>query len=302
MIIAILIGLVLAAAAVTLLARAWMMPRVRMAENIGRIDDYGFQRAPVTEEEAGRPLTALLDRIAGAAGGLLAGRLSDREEDVRKDLRAAGMYGTTPRRFTGYRMLSALGFPALWLWFSGALGYPRGLAFLGIFVAVFVGWMAPRLFVRRRARGRLAEVDHSLPELIDLLVVMVEAGLGFNGALQMSADRLEGPLGDELRLTLQEQRMGLGTSESLQNLLDRCDTAAMRSFVRSVIQGEQLGVSIGQVLRSLTLEMRKRRRATAEERAQKAPIKILFPLVFLIFPAMFVVLLGPAIFQILEAF
>ena len=96
--------------------------------------------------------------------------------------------------------------------------------------------------------------------------------------------------------------MGLSTEESLRNLLARCETAAMRSFVRSIIQGETLGVSIGQIMRNLAIEMRKRRRANAEERAQRAPIKLLFPLIFFIFPAMFVILLAPAVFSLLKAF
>ena len=138
-------------------------------------------------------------------------------------------------------------------------------------------------------------IDYELPNLIDLLVVTVEAGLGFTGSLQLAAERFTGPLGDELRLTLQEQSMGLSTNEALRNLLDRCDTPLMRSFVRSVLQGETLGVSIGQIMRDLAVDMRKRRRAAAEERAQKAPIKLLFPLTFLILPAMMIVILGPAV-------
>jgi tight adherence protein C len=156
--------------------------------------------------------------------------------------------------------------------------------------------------VRRRARQRAQEIDYELPNLIDLLVVTVEAGLGFTGSLQLAAERFGGPLGDELRLTLQEQSMGLSTNEALRNLLERCDTPLMRSFVRSVLQGETLGVSIGQIMRDLAVDMRKRRRSAAEERAQKAPIKLLFPLVFLIFPAMFVVILGPAVFSLLDTF
>lgn len=96
--------------------------------------------------------------------------------------------------------------------------------------------------------------------------------------------------------------MGLAITEALQNMLARAETPAMRSFVRSIIQGETLGVSIGEIMRNLAVEMRKRRRAGAEERAQKAPIKILFPLIFLIFPSMFVILLGPAVFQFMQAF
>ena len=96
--------------------------------------------------------------------------------------------------------------------------------------------------------------------------------------------------------------MGLTTNEALANMLERADTPGMRSFVRSVLQGETLGVSIGQIMRNLAVEMRKRRRALAEERAQKAPIKILFPLVFLIFPAIFVIILAPAVYALLDAF
>ena len=96
--------------------------------------------------------------------------------------------------------------------------------------------------------------------------------------------------------------MGLSTNEALRNVLMRCETPGMRSFVRSVLQGEMLGVSIGEILRGLATEMRTRRRMAAEERAQKARIKLLFPLILLIFPSMFVVLLGPAIFQFIDAF
>jgi tight adherence protein C len=157
------------------------------------------------------------------------------------------------------------------------------------------------MMVKRRARYRLDAIEYDLPELIDLLVVGVEAGLGFSAAMSAAVGRLPGPLGEEMRLMLQEQTLGLTPVEALTNVLSRVDTPSLRSFVRSIVQGEQLGISIGDVLRNVALEMRKRRRAAAEERAQKAPIKMLFPLIFLIFPAMFVVILGPAIFAFLDA-
>jgi tight adherence protein C len=153
--------------------------------------------------------------------------------------------------------------------------------------------------VRRKARSRLQEIDHRLPDLIDLLVVTVEAGLGFGGALRLAAEHVTGPLSDELRLTLQEQTMGLGTDEALSNMAIRAATPGMLAFVRAMAQGERLGISIGHVLRNLAIDMRKRRRSLAEERAQKAPIKMLFPLVFLIFPAMFIVLMTPALLSII---
>jgi tight adherence protein C len=112
---------------------------------------------------------------------------------------------------------------------------------------------------------------------------------------------MKGPLGDELRIVLQEQRMGLTPVQALENMVTRCPTPAVESFTRAMVQGSLLGVSIGAILRSLAVEMRKRRRAAVEQQAQKAPIKMLFPLVFMIFPAMFIVILGPAVISIFHA-
>jgi tight adherence protein C len=149
-------------------------------------------------------------------------------------------------------------------------------------------------FIKRRGRTRADRIDLDMPDLIDMLVATVEAGVAFSSSLQMAAKRLRGPLGEEIRLTLQEQSMGLGLNDALENMLARQSTPGVRAFVRSLIQGEQLGVSIGQTLRNLSREMRTIRRQLAEERAQKAPVKLIFPVVLLIFPAIFVITLGPA--------
>jgi tight adherence protein C len=303
MIVILLGGLLLAGAAVTLATRAFAMPRVRAAETLGQIDAYGFSGRKADSPKGGGTLQPALDRLAYALGGTIAKRLGGlREAKLRAELMAAGMYGTTPRKFLGYRILCAVGVPALWLWSASAAGYPAGLTGLGLVFALAVGWVAPMTIIRKRAERRFEKIDYELPELIDLLVVTVEAGLGFNGSLQVASERVQGPLGDELRLTMQQQSMGLTTNEALTNMLARCDTSLMRSFVRSVLQGETLGVSIGKIMRDLATEMRKRRRQFAEEKAQKAPIKILFPLVFLIFPAMFVILLGPAVYAFTKSF
>jgi tight adherence protein C len=303
MIVILLGGLLLAGAAVTLATRAFAMPRVRAAETLGQIDSYGFAGRKAEPPKGGGTLQPALDRLAFALGGMIAKRLGGlREEKLRAELVAAGMYGTTPRKFLGYRILATVSVPAVWLWSASAAGYPAALTGLGLLFALAVGWVAPMTIVRKRAERRFEKIDYELPELIDLLVVTVEAGLGFNGSLQVASERVQGPLGDELRLTMQQQTMGLTTNEALTNMLARCDTPLMRSFVRSVLQGETLGVSIGKIMRDLATEMRKRRRQFAEEKAQKAPIKILFPLVFLIFPAMFVILLGPAVYGFTTSF
>jgi tight adherence protein C len=297
-----LIGLGLAGASFVLVARAAVMPRLRASETLGHIGAYGFSSQQAAESARSSAARGAVDGLAALIGGV-AGRLgSFREANLRRELVAAGIYGLAPRKFLGYRILCALCLPAAWLWLASTGGYSAVITVLAVPMALAMGWTAPMTIVKRRSRRRFDEIDYELPNLIDLLVVTVEAGLGFTGSLQLAAERFGGPLGDELRLTLQEQSMGLSTNEALRNLVERCDTPLMRSFVRSVLQGETLGVSIGQIMRDLAVDMRKRRRQAAEERAQKAPVKLLFPLVFLIFPAMFVVLLGPAVFSFLEAF
>jgi tight adherence protein C len=307
MIILLIIGIVLAGSAVAIAAGALG------SRNGGggggrivrrRIEKYSFKRSSAPDEEE-KP-TGVRDRVddvAAKIGSAVAERSQHKSiERLRTLLVEAGMYNVTPGRFIGYRIICAAGVPLLWLWFALSAGMKPPVTVLSTLVIGVLAWLAPERFLRVRAQQRLTEIDYQLPELIDLLVVTVEAGLGFVGSLQTAAERITGPLGQELRLTLQEQRMGLSIQEALMNMLNRVDTPSMRSFVRSIVQGETLGVSIGQIMRDLAQEMRRRRRAAAEERAQKAPIKILFPLVFLIFPAMFAVLLGPALILFLRAF
>jgi tight adherence protein C len=297
-----LTGLVLIGGAVVLLLRAAAFPRLRAEQTIAQITGYGYGQAATDTAEGRSSLLGPLDEIA-AAVGLLFGRWLgfQRESVVRKHLIAGGLYRVDPRRLVGYQLLVGVGGALFWLWLAAAAGMSGSRTIVGLLVFGAGGWYMPLLLVKRRARARLDEIEYDLPELIDLLVVGVEAGLSFSAALQATTDRLRGPLGQEMRLLLQEQRMGLSSTEALKNVLERVETPSMRTFVRAMIQGELLGISVGEILRSIAGEMRQRRRARAEERAQKAPVKMLFPLVFLIFPAMFVVILGPAAYALFDA-
>lgn len=297
-----IISLLLMGTAVALVARAAAISRTRTAETLGKIDVYGYVHRGAGEFDRS-VLRETLDQLAGLVGGVVAKRFGNLQESrLRVQLMAAGLYSVAPRKFVGYRLLSAVLVGIVMLWLCAAAGLNPVLVLMGVVIGFFAGWVLPTALVHARTRRRYTQIDYDMPELIDLLVVTVEAGLGLNASLQLASERLSGPLGDELRLTLQEQSFGLSTNDSLRNLLARGDTPFMRSFIRSIIQGESLGVSIGQIMRTLAHEMRLRRRQAAEEKAQKAPVKILFPLVFLIFPAMFVVLLGPAIFNFMDAF
>jgi tight adherence protein C len=303
MIILLIIGLGLTVVAVTLVLRAVNIARVRSAETIETIEAYGFSgRTESVLVKSGRNARTTVDDYVSRLGDLFARHISAlSSEQARKDLVAAGLYTLTPRKFIGYRAISTIGVPALCFWMLALSSLPLPVILIAAGISVYAGWKVPILLVQTRARRRQTEIDTQLPELIDLLVVTVEAGIGFTGSLRIAGERIGGALGQELALVIQEQTMGLSSNEALANMLDRADTPGIRSFVRSILQGETLGVSIGQILRNLAIEMRKRRRALAEERAQKAPIKILFPLVFMIFPAIFVIILAPAIYSLVDA-
>jgi tight adherence protein C len=297
-----LLGLICLTAAFVFLLRVVATPRARAAERLEQIQAYGF-----SAEAVASPLTlpgtepSAIAGLVSRVGEVIArrfGRVS--EADLRDELMAAGLYQTAPRTLLGYRAVLAVMFTAVCILLAAGHA-PTPVLMVLVALAAGAGWMTPLVLVRRRARMRLTEIDRTLPELIDMLVVTVEAGLALGASLRVAASEFTGPLHDELALTLQEQSMGLSMSEALTKLLARCDTPAMRSFVRAVTQGEVLGVSTGMIMRGLAVEMRKRRRASAEEQAQRAPIKLLFPLVFLIFPTMFVVLLLPAVFSLESA-
>jgi tight adherence protein C len=289
-----IIGLLLAGATVALTARAIALPRLRAEERVGQIGSYGFPVVDLDERASG-PLSTALDRLAERVGGAVLPRLGREDADeVRALLSSAGAYKMTPGRFLGYRVIGAAVLVGLWLWIA-AYGAPPALAVVGVPLMAAGGWVVPLTLLRMRAQRRGDQIDGELPELIDSLVVTIEAGIGLGGALRLSSKELRGPLGEEIHLMLQEQSMGLSSNAAMQSMLKRADTPSMRSFVRAVTQGENLGVSLGEIMRGLAVEMRSRRRARAEARAQKAPVKMLFPLVFCIFPAILITLLYPAV-------
>lgn len=297
------LAVILVGVAVALAVRAALTPRGRTRELLAGVGAYGYGPAEAASDARRAPSSPPFAGIAANLGRRLerrAGRTRARE--LRVLLNSAGLYQTSVARYLGYRVLAVTGAPLLIFLLSiagGSVG-PR-LVFGSIGVAG-LGWVLPQFLVRKRAARRIEQIDREVPELVDLLVTTVEAGVGFAAALQISARRVRGPLGEELRLTLREQSMGLSMEEALRNLLERAEeSVAMRAFVQAIVQGETLGVSIGRILRDLAVDMRKRRRQSAEERAQKAPVKLLFPLVFLILPAMMIVVLGPAAYAVMHS-
>jgi tight adherence protein C len=287
-----LMGMALVGLAVVFAVRSIVFAEVRKRETLAQIDAYGFGAAVLAPAEP-RTWKDRLDALAAGLGTpFVRSMLPAKREELRRLLRSAGHYQVSVETLIGYRLLAATVLPALWLWLAvstGSLGV-RVIALIGL--ASAVGWIVPTFVLKRRATKRVAEIDREMPELVDLLVTTVEAGVGFAAAIHLVARRVEKALGQELRLALQEQSMGITIEEALENMLVRVESVSLRAFVQAVVQGQTLGVSIGKILRDLATEMRKIRRQKAEERAQKTPTKILFPLVTLILPALFIVSLG----------
>jgi tight adherence protein C len=298
-----ILGLFLLAIAVTMLIRGVSTPAGPSTETIEQIGAYGFGGTlPTAGVDGDIDFRARFDDIAGSIGRYLGSRFSRlKGRDYRTRLIAAGMYTTTPDRLLGIQFLAAIGGAFFWLALGGIGGMDAWLVVVGCIGAIGLGWILPTMIVDSRARKRRDQIERSLPDLIDLLVVTLEAGLSFPQSLRLASTKIKEPLSSEVRLTLQEQNMGLTLVEALGNFLTRVDTVGVRIFARSIAQGETMGVSTGQIMRNLALEMRKRQRAYAEERAQKAPVKILFPILFLIMPSLFIVILLPVFIRIADA-
>lgn len=219
-----------------------------------------------------------------------------------KQLRAAGR--GTEEDLDKYLAMRTLGIAAtpvttfLALKFMGMK--PMGLMVAGLLAMALVVLPASR--VSREVAARQKAISRALPDVLDLLVISIEAGLGFEQALERTITSVPGPLSDEFALMLGEVRAGATRADALRDLSERIDEEDVRRFVLAVLQADKFGVSIGRMLRGQAEEVRIARRQRAQEQAQKAPVKMLIPMVFCIFPSIFIVIIGPAILNLVENF
>ncbi len=226
--------------------------------------------------------------------------LSDKLADVLPQrLAAAGLAGrVTPQAYVVYRFLLVTAGIFAALLIAAITGQTFGATLLLASLLGLVCFLIPKLLLGRRAAARRDEIGRDLPDALDLLAVTVEAGLGLFGAIARLVECTEGALAEEFSLVLTELRVGESSERALKRMAKRLDSPEVTSFVRSLLQGEQLGLSLGQTLRNLADDSRRRRRSLAEEAAAKAPIKMLFPAALFIFPALFMVILGPAVLEL----
>jgi len=286
---------------VGLLTMSVVVERADVRESLRRLEGYQIQ--DVRDQEMLAPIS---ERVIGPVLSGLA-RVTQRltpqgyREQVARKLVLAG----SPIDLNVDQILVAKLFGLV----SGLLWLPLVLVVFqlnGILAFVVVGllwfgsFMAADVYLSRKIEQRQHDIAVQLPDILDLLVISVEAGLGFEQALERTTTAVPGALSDEFRRMLRETRYGASRAEALRAMDERCDVPELRTFIMAMLQADTFGVSISRLLRSQADEMRVRRRLRAQELAQKAPVKMLFPLVFCIFPSIFVVILGPAIIQLME--
>ncbi|HKI93385.1 MAG TPA: type II secretion system F family protein [Gaiellaceae bacterium] len=286
--------------AVFLLGEAATYPQRRRSAAVKQAARYGHTRlvAPHTERARFRQrvLEPAVKRLAA-----MALRLNPKTSlaTIGARLLAAGF---APRIST-MQFLAVKGALAIAAAATGAgLGFAT-IPLAGMLLAPLLaatGFLLPDAVLILGVRSRRERIRGELPDALDLLAVSVEAGLGLDGAITKLTEHMQGALVDEFALTLGEMRIGETRHDALRKMAERVPSPEVAAFVRSVIQADQLGISLGRILRVQAADSRLRRQAAAEERAMKAPIKMLFPTVIFIFPAMFLVILGPAFLNLAQ--
>lgn len=279
--------------------------RMRQPDVVGeRLNQYTERALTLEELELQQPFHERV--IIPATKSILAtlGKYGPKQsaERLRLNLQMAGNPGgITPLMFVGLRVVLALVLGVIISVLTlRTMELPQALLYSAVGFAL--GYMLPVMWLGRRIAARKKAITKALPDALDLLCISVEAGLAFDLALQRVADKWDDELSREFRRVLKDMQLGRSRREALKDLADRTGVDDVQTFTAAVIQADQLGVSMSKILRIQSDQMRVRRRQRAEELAQQAPIKMLFPMVFLIFPALFVVILGPAVPRIFSSF
>ena len=246
-----------------------------------------------------RTIRPLAGRLSGSVSRITSSSFSER---TGKRLALAGNPGDLG--VTDWLGIKAIGAIVGAILFFLIFAFLLGMGFLGgVLMALLggvVGYIAPEFWLGRKVKARQKAILLMIPDTLDLLTISVRAGLGFDAALGRVVDKLKGPLSDEFRRALAEVRVGKARREALRDIVPRTEVTPLTNFIGAIIQAEQLGVSISKVLQVQSEQLRIERRQRAEEMANKAPIKMLFPLVGCIFPSLFIVILGPAIILIVQ--
>jgi tight adherence protein C len=277
----------------------------RVARSLAAVEALKVSATALREKELSRPfgervMDPLLTQFVTVGQRFTP---DDRLNRIRRRLDLAGNpSGWDSDRVLGLKALGAL----LGLILGAAVPPLLGATLLSTVaitgLALVLGWFTPNLWIYQKGYDRSERILRELPDAMDLLTISVEAGLAFDAALAQVARNTSGPLAEEFFRVLQEMQIGTGRLDALRGLADRTDVAELKSFAGAMVQADSLGVPMARVLRVQSKEMRVKRSQRAEEKAQKVPVKILFPLIFCIMPTLFIIILGPAAMSIAARF
>jgi tight adherence protein C len=233
-------------------------------------------------------------------GGFITSRTpANRTQALQDKINLAGRpLNLSPGSLLTMQLLSLLVMTAAGFGVVSLMGLEGSLMILGPAGGGVLGYLVPSIWLDRKVKARQKEIRVALPNALDLLTISVEAGLGFDAAISRVTEKYHNALALEFTQVLNEARLGRPRMEALEEMARRNRVDELSNFIQAVVQSDQLGVGIAQVLRIQSEEMRRRRRQRAEEMGAKAPLKMLFPMVGCIFPALFIVLLGPAVIQV----
>ena len=278
-------------------------PQVDLLES--RLAQFGDAQMSLDEMEMTLPfgdrfLRPILDRM----GRFFSKRMpTNQSQQLQDKINLAGRpWNLTPGSFTALQIVSLLAFSLVFLLLSQVLPVD-GTQKIAVPVAgACLGYVIPRTTLDRKVKARQKEILLALPNALDLLTISVEAGLGFDAAISRVVEKYKNALAMEFAQVLSEVRLGRPRLEALDDMGKRNKVEELNTFIQAIVQSEQLGVGIANVLRIQSEEIRRRRRQRAEEQGAKAPLKMLFPMIGCIFPTLFIVLLGPAVLQVIKSF
>ena len=260
----------------------------------GRQDGRGLDAIPFDE----RVIAPAIDGLGRRLAAMLPGALVRRTE--RRLVLAGRPMAIAPFFTIVAGMSSVFVLAYLLAVFTSAGGSPAPLAVMAVAPFALVGAILPMFWLSMQARARQRVILRSLPDSLDLLTITVEAGLGLEGAFKQLVDKQDGPLADEFRQMLREVGVGKTRRQALLDLADRIDLDGARSFMNAVIQSDELGTSLAKTLRVQSQTLRVRQRQRVEQEARRAPVKMVFPLVFCLMPSLFIFILGPIIVSVME--
>jgi tight adherence protein C len=284
----------------------WLLykPQSAATERLKRLGERApsAAAAPISLDE-NRPSSELAERIASPLNRLLPPSAAEAKK-LQKQLMQAGIRSSSaPGVYRTIQLVAMAGFPAIVAFACALLARPLSGAILWILVAFIAGFFLPRYALRRMIRSRQQLVRWGLADALDLMVISIEAGLGLNAAMVKVSSELKDvhpDISEEFELANLEMRVGRERDEALRNLADRTGVEDLRSLVAMLIQTDKFGTSIAKAIRAFSDSLRTKRRQRAEQAAQKAAVKLLFPLACFLFPTLFIAILGPAALQLMD--